>query len=63
MYTTLDYASDLGGLFGAISPFFTICLSIINFYSSYQFLMSDLFVEQKDVRLESITKKTPNHDA
>ena len=44
VFSTLDFASDLGGLFGAIAPFFVSVLTIVNFYSSYQFLMDDLYV-------------------
>jgi len=44
VYSILDYVSDLGGLYGAISPFCVILLGVLNFWSSYQFLMGDLFV-------------------
>ena len=41
----LDFFSDIGGLFGAISPLCLILLTGLNFWSSYQFLMDDLFVD------------------
>ena len=44
VYSILDFVSDLGGLYGAISPICVISLVILNFWSGYQFLMSDLFV-------------------
>ena len=44
VYSWGDYVSDMGGLFGALSPICMSILSIINFYSSYQFLMDDLFI-------------------
>ena len=44
VYSWGDYISDLGGLFGALSPLCYAVLTIINFYSSYQFLMDELFV-------------------
>ena len=45
VYGVLDLLSDVGGLFGAISPICGILLVAFNFWSSYQFLMDDLFVE------------------
>ena len=35
VYTILDYFSDVGGLFGAVSPIFMTLLAVFNFYSSY----------------------------
>ena len=43
VYSILDLLSDVGGLFGAISP---LCLAITGFfqyYGPYQFVMADLF--------------------
>ena len=36
--------SDLGGLFGAVSPLFVVMISLLNWQSSYQFIMGDLFL-------------------
>ena len=44
VYSWGDYISDMGGLFGALSPICMSILTIVNFYSAYQFLMDDLFV-------------------
>ena len=35
VYSWGDYVSDMGGLFGALSPICMSILTIINFYSSY----------------------------
>ena len=48
----LDFFSDLGGLYGAIAAFFAGIISIINYFSSYQFIMVDLFVD-KERKLEA----------
>lgn len=44
VYSILDFFSDLGGLYGAITPICVILLVVCNFWSNYQFLMHDLFV-------------------
>ena len=44
VYTVLDFVSDLGGLYGAIAPICIGLLIVFNYWSSYQFLMGDLFV-------------------
>ena len=44
VYSWGDYISDMGGLFGALSPISISILTIVNFYSAYQYLMDDLFV-------------------
>ena len=44
VYSWGDYISDLGGLFGALSPICISILAVVNFDSSYQFLMDELFV-------------------
>ena len=44
VYSTLDFVSDVGGLYGAISPIFLGFVTIIGYYSSYQFVMTDLFL-------------------
>ena len=46
----LDYFSDVGGLFGAISPIFGILISLPNFYGSYQYIMADLFLATDEKR-------------
>ena len=45
VYSSLDFNSDIGGLFGAISPLVMGFLTVMNFYASYQFLMNDLFIK------------------
>ena len=42
----MDFAADLGGLFGAIKVICIGLLSVFNFYSGYQYLMAELFVER-----------------
>ena len=53
VYAVLDFVSDVGGLFGAISPICILILALVNFWSSYQFLMGDLFVERGKTRKNS----------
>mmetsp|Transcript_4913 Transcript_4913/g.6517 ORF Transcript_4913/g.6517 Transcript_4913/m.6517 type:complete len:95 (-) Transcript_4913:695-979(-) len=63
VYSGLDLAADLGGLFSAISPFFKIALDILNLYSSYQFVMGDVFVDsssKKAISDEAIAPATNN---
>ena len=43
VYSNLEYAADLGGLYGAIAPVFGGVVFLINFWGSYQFIMDDLF--------------------
>ena len=45
VYSSLDFISDIGGLFGAVSPLVMGLLTIMNFYASYQDLMNDLFIK------------------
>ena len=45
VYSILDFLSELGGLYAAISTLCVISLVVVNFWGSYQFLMGDLFVE------------------
>ena len=35
VYSSLDFISDIGGLFGAIQPLALAVLLIFNFYASY----------------------------
>ena len=56
VYSILDFFSDVGGLFGAIRPIFTIVLGVISFWSSYQFLMGDLFVESNQESASPLSK-------
>ena len=44
VYSVLDLVSDVGGLYGAVSPLCILLLICINFWSSYQFIAGDLFV-------------------
>ena len=46
VYTAFDFLADLGGLFGALTPFFTSVVFCVQYRSSYQFLMADIFVEK-----------------
>ena len=41
VYSTLDFLGDLGGLFGALGPFFSICVLILQYRGAYMFLLSD----------------------
>ena len=52
VYSSLDFISDIGGLFGALMPLFTAILTIFNFYASYQFIMHDLFTTRQDSKEE-----------
>ena len=45
VYSSLDFISDIGGLFGAVSPLVMGFLTIMNFYAGYQFLLNDLFIK------------------
>ena len=44
VYSILDLFSDVGGLYGALSPVCIALISTLNFWSSYQYLAGDLFV-------------------
>ena len=44
VYSWLDFASDLGGLAGAIRLICLFFLSIVTFNSSFQYLMAQLYV-------------------
>ena len=44
VYSILDLFSDIGGLFGALSPIFAGLVTVLTYLSSYQFVMSHLFV-------------------
>ena len=52
VYSSLDFISDIGGLFGALMPLFTAILTIFNFYASYQFIMHDLFTTRESAKEE-----------
>ena len=45
--TILDLLSSLGGLFSALSLIFYCIVSLFHFYGSYQFIMEDLFTNEK----------------
>ena len=49
VYSTLDLGSDIGGLFGLISPISLSIIAVCNYFSSYQFIMSNLFYENQDM--------------
>ena len=46
-YSPLDYLSDIGGFSLVISSLFAMLLLAFNYLGSYQFLMSDVYVESK----------------
>mmetsp|Transcript_16860 Transcript_16860/g.20007 ORF Transcript_16860/g.20007 Transcript_16860/m.20007 type:complete len:82 (-) Transcript_16860:334-579(-) len=46
VYSGLDFAADVGGLFSAIAPICHAFLAIFNSSGIYQFLMGDLFVSR-----------------
>ena len=35
VYSSLDFVSDLGGLFGALRPLSILFITVINYYSMY----------------------------
>ena len=45
VYSILDWAADVGGLLGAISPFCVSLVYIFHYKSQYMFMMKELFVE------------------
>ena len=45
VYSVLDWAADVGGLLGAISPFCVSLVYIFHYKSQYMFMMKELFVE------------------
>ena len=48
VYGFLDYFSDLGGLFTALKSLCVFIVMIGSFYSEYQFIMAELFVERTE---------------
>ena len=48
VYSGLDYASDLGGLYGALSPIFVALITVLNFWGSYQHVMDHVFASHQD---------------
>ena len=42
VYSTLDFLSDLGGLFGTLGPFCSIIVTIFMYRGSYLRLMKDM---------------------
>ena len=48
VYGGLDYIADLGGLLGAVAAVCRVIMGIFNFYGSYQFVMSELFVSSQN---------------
>ena len=56
VYSTLDFLSDIGGLYGATMPIILTMLMAFNYYASYQFIMHELFVDsvgKKDDEVDS----------
>ena len=67
VYSGFELLADVGGLFSSIRPVCILLITIINFYSKYQYLMADLFVErirpdfketESDLNLKQKGKKT-----
>ena len=63
VYAIFDFASDVGGLYGALSPLCITFLLMINFWSSYQFLMGDLFIgghmSKRKSKMKKVVQKQP----
>ena len=54
VYSTINLASDLGGLFTVMRAFCLVILIITNSYGSYHFLMAELFTTRmKEVKMTS----------
>lgn len=54
VYSTINLASDLGGLFTVVRAFCIVILIASNSYGSYHFLMAELFVKSmKEVKMTS----------
>ena len=47
VYSFLDLMSDVGGLYGSISPICVTMVFFLQYRSSYQFVMNDMFVERR----------------
>ena len=45
VYSFLDLLADLGGLAGALRIVCSLLISVFSYYSAYQFMMSELFVQ------------------
>ena len=43
VYSSLDFLSELGGLFSAIGRIFLIVITALNYFGSFQFVMADNF--------------------
>ena len=56
-YSPLDYLSDIGGFSLVISSLFAMLLLAFNHLGSYQFLMSDVYVESKREEDEKASNK------
>ena len=48
VYTLLTFLSKLGGLFSAMMSFCFLCVNVLNFHGSFQFVMHDLFFVNED---------------
>ena len=62
VYNGLDYASDLGGLFSAVYFVFRLTLDVVNLYSSYQFVMGDVFHKQASVIVDEHDREKPEQN-
>ena len=49
VYTSLDLASDLGGLFTTLSSICLLIVTLVNYYGSYQFVMEDTFYDRAKI--------------
>ena len=54
VYNVFDFLADLGGLFGALTPLFASIVFCIQYRSSYQFLMADIFVDKEIKKRKTI---------
>ena len=50
VYGTLDFASDIGGLFAALKAPFALVISVVNYWAAYQFVMAGNFVHRTAAR-------------
>ena len=42
VYSSLDFLGDIGGLYGALLPFFSFCILMLQYRGAYMFIMSDM---------------------
>ena len=55
VYTSLDFLSDIGGLWSLFIPFFTVVLSLLNYKHPDTFMASRLYkiTKEKEERKEN----------